>query len=226
MPIANISLNIFASIIVLLVLISSFIERVKKETSSSIFLFLLFTIILTLAADTVGWLGEGKPELAWLNMIGNTLASCFAYLVLILFLNYFRSELYERNGVINAVIILLSLVCMGCMGIFLYNGLSENIISFVDEHGHFQHKEGAISVVVMLVLPSICFVCATCMTFLTKRLNTYGKFIYTIYGIVPIAGAIIDYFFHGYSFTYLSFVICAVIIYVNIYQQKRRIISE
>ena len=224
MPIVNISLDFFAAIIVFILFLSCLFERIKNESNSVFFLLLLGAIELTLLSDAFSWFCEGKPEFAFGNRLGTALASSFAFLAIAFFLLYIATSLLSHNRAFSVIVILLIMLCV--IGIFLhiYN-LHESIASFIDDQGHLVYLKGPITASAQMILPSICFISMVIVIFISKGKSFFDKLVHVIGGLFPITGAVLDYIFHGFSLTYIGLVIFAVIIYTNIYLQKRRIIA-
>lgn len=224
MPQVNIALDLFASMIVLILFLSSFFEKVKKESNSVFFPMLLGVIELTLLSDVLAWTCEGKSNLAFWNHLGTTIASCLAYIAISLFLLYLKTNLLTKSKPVTAVVIILIVLCSVAFLTYIANG-HHNVISYIDSHGHVTYVKGAISALVQMVIPTICFISMVIMIFLAKGKKLVDKMIYVASVLFPIAGSVFDYFIHGYSLTYIGFVVFAVVLYTNVYLQKRRIIS-
>ena len=91
MPYVCIALDAFAIIVTLIIFFSCLGERIKNESKSNSFLFLMLATVIALAADIVGWIGEGHTDLSVITVVGNTVASCAGYLTIFFFIifNYF-----------------------------------------------------------------------------------------------------------------------------------------
>ena len=225
MQLVNIALDAFAVIVLFIILLSTLSERLKKESTSFAFPTILLSIILTLIADIVSWIGEGNANLAVLTMIGNVLASCFAYMTIPLFMHYLRKNIYPPNKCISVIVVLISSVCIAAVVVLISN-IFNNCILYVNDLGHITQKANVVSTLIYLIIPMLAFFVMFIMTLMAKGITLGNRLLYFIYGLFPIVGATIDFFFHGWSITYLAFVICAVILYTNIYLEKRKIISE
>ena len=225
MPLINISLDVFALVILFIIFLSIVSERPKKESNSLAFLTIIISIILTLIADIIAWIGEGNVNLSMLTLVGSVLASCFAYLTIPLFMHYMKINLYPSSKLINAIILLISLLCMASILVLIMN-IFENRILYVNDLGHFALKDNIISTILYLIVPMISFCVMFFMTLMGKGVTLGNRLLYFLNGLFPILGATIDFFFHGWSVTYLAFVICAVVLYTSIYVEKRKIISE
>jgi len=71
----------------------------------------------------------------------------------------------------------------------------------------------------------LAFITVILMAFMAKDVGTKSKMIYSVYAAFPMVGAIIDYAIRGWSLAYIGLVVSTVIIYTNIYLQKRRLIE-
>ena len=221
----NIALDLFASVIVLILFLSSLFERIKKESNSVFFPLLLATIEFTLFADVLAWLCEGNTDLAFWNLLGTALSSCFAYLAICFFLLYLRTNLFTDNKAMTVIVSMLISLCIVTTFVYAAN-MRYNVLYLINEEGHIMYINGPVFAIVQMIIPIICFISMVIMIFMAKGRRIGDKLIYVISVLFPIAGAIFDYSFHGYSLTYIGCVVFAVVLYTNIYLQKRRIIAS
>ena len=225
MPIVNISLDLFASIIVLILFLSSLFEKIKKESNSIFFPLLLGAIELTLLSDAIAWFCEGKPEYASWNSLGAALASVFAYLAITFFLLYLTNNLNVKKRATYIVVIFSIMLCILGATIHIFD-LYHDFISYINAEGHHTYVKGTLNMIVQVVIPTICFISMVFIIFTAQGKSISDKIVHFISVLFPISGAVLDYSIHGYSLTYVGFVVFAVVLYTNIYLQKRRIIAS
>ena len=225
MPLLNIALDLFGLIITLIIFFSCLEERIKKETTSSTFLFLMGGIIVTLIADMIGWIGEGNLALSTMTVVGNTVAACFGYLSIFVFIFFLKETLHGKSKTVEIIVYLVGLLCLVSIvmvSINAYNGAS----FYIDEAGHYVHRQGGALMITHLQFPLFAFVIILLMVFFAKDVSIRNRIVCVLYALFPTAGVIFDYAVHGWSLTYVGMVISTMIIYTNIYLQKRRIIAE
>ena len=221
----NIALSLFALVITLIVFFSCLIERIKRETKSNGFVLLLAFISLALMADTVGWIGEGRPSLWAMTVIGNVAASCAGYLAIFSFIVYLKENLFVQSRPVSALVIVFAVLCLlSVMGIII-NGCYGNSYIF-DSNGHYIHDHTFPMPLIYLQFPFISFVTVSLMVVLAKGASVSDRIFYFLYVLFPTIGVTVDYFVHGLSLTYLGMVVSAMMIYTNIHLQRRRLIAE
>ena len=225
MPEVNIGLDVFAIIVTLIVFFSLFGERIKKENKSNSFLLLMIAVVVALAADVVGWIGEGNTDLSLVIVIGNTVASCAGYLSIFFFIMYLCDNLYKGSAVAKAIVVMVAVFCVACMitvSVTAYHGNAYH----VDGEGHYVHGEDHLLTMTHLIFPLMAFVTILLMVILAKNVSFKNRCLYFVYAAVPTVGVIVDYSVHGWSFTYVGLAISTLIIYTGIYLEKRRLIQE
>ena len=225
MPQINIALDVFAFIIMLIIFLSCFEERIKKESRSNSYLLTMCSIMLALVADTVGWIGEGKPELATLTVIGNVLATCAGYFAIFFFIMYLREELFKTNRAMSVVIALVAVLCAISIIIVVVNAWHQAAFR-VDIQGHYIHENSYISMLGYLQFPMVALLVTVLMMICARTVGVRERLYYICYLFFPTVALILDYVIHGLSLTYVGMTVSAVIIYANIHMKKRRVIAE
>lgn len=225
MPSVNISLDIFGIIVMLIIFLSCLEERLKKETKSNIFLVMMGAVLCALIADMLSWIGEGRPSLAALTIISNTVASCMGYVSIFCFIVYMWQNLFRNSKAVKVIVYIFGAMCIlsaVLISINAYHGVS----FLVDAHGHYVHSNDFFVMLVHFQFPVLSVIATVLMLFSTKDVSLRTKSFYFLYIIFPVLGVVLDYAIHGLSLTYIGMVVSVMIIYTNIYLQKRTLISE
>lgn len=225
MPTLNIALNLFSLAIVTIVFISCLVERVKGEVTTNSFVLLTASIIVSLIGDLFGWIGEGHPELVLMTVIGHTVSTCAAYLSMIFFIKFLKNSLFGSSKGASVVAILYSSLCILVIVIHIFNAYF-GFAHYVDEAGHYVHSNEYIVFILHLQVPILAFIASSLMSLLASRVSFRARIIYILYAIFPMAGAIIDFFVHGFSLTNVGLVISTMLIYTNIYHETRKQLAE
>ena len=225
MPSVNIALDIFGIIVLMIIFFSCLEERVKRETQSNIFLIMMGAILCALVADLLSWIGEGNTNLAIMTIVTNTVASCMGYASIFCFVLYMRENLFRNSKAIKVIVCIFGVMCL-VSAVLLSMGAYYGNSFMIDEHGHYVHS-GEFSVLLShFSFPVLSLVATVLMLFCAKDVSPIARFFYFLYIIFPMIGVTLDYAIHGISLTYIGMVVSVMIIYTNIYLQKRNTISE
>ena len=225
MPYVNIALNTFGLVVTLIIFFSCLEERLKKENSSNGLILVMIAVMVALIADTVGWIGEGHPSLAYMTAIGNTVAACAGYIATFFFMLYLKKSVFRDNKTVTVVVIIFAVLCLISI-LFVSNNAYTGASFTVDESGHYVHGDSHMAMLAHLQFPIVTFVTIILMSSVARGVRARNKIFYVTFAAFPAIGAVIDYLFHGYSLTYIGMVVGIMIIYTNIYLQKRQLISE
>lgn len=225
MPQANIMMDAFGLIVMLIVFFSCLEERIRKESLSNNFLMLMGAIIITLVADIFGWIGEGVPSLSLMTIIGTTVASCSGYLAIFFFMAYLRENLFKNSRGMQAIVIIFGILC--AISLIYQTASAFNGYGYViNSEGHYVRSDEMGIMLTNLAFPVFSFLVSTMMIFIAPDVTIQYRMFYLLYAVFPTVGAIFDYLVHGWSLTYIGLVIGTVMIYTNIYLQKRKLIQE
>ncbi len=225
MPQANILINLFGLIVTLIIFFSCLEERAKKETRSNSFLFLMGCIIIALIADILGWMGEGNISLSLMTIIGNTVAYCSGYLAIFFFLVYLKENLFKTSKCVTVIVVIFGLLCLISI-VYISVNASLGLDYYIDSEGHYVHSSDIDVMMTHFAFPVFAFLVSTMMIFISREISIRDCIFYLFYAVFPTIGVVFDYLVHGWSLTYVGLVIGTLIIYTNIYLQKRRLIQE
>ena len=221
----NMALDLFGLIVVLIVFAACYDEKRKKRRGATHFLALLSLVIVALIADIVSWIGEGRPELALMTLISNTVASCAGQLSIICFMEYLYRSLYDRSRAAGCTLNIFRVFCL--LSILFSIGNACYGYSFVvSPTGHYVHSENVMMVVCYLMFSMLSFVALILMALFANNSDRHSRLAFVAYTVFPIAGIIVDYTFHGVSLTYVSIVVSILMIYTSIYIEKQRVIDS
>ena len=225
MPNVNIALDLFGVVVILIIFFSCLEERLKKESDSNYFICIILSVLIALTADIVSWIGEGDPNLSTLTSVGNTVAACAGYIATFFFVMYMRKNLFPNSKaamVTTYVFGALSLISVIVVSLDGYKDFS----FIVDSAGHYVPTDMVASFFWHLQFPVIAFLTTALMLILAQRVSARTRISYLLYILFPTVGAVLDYMFHGLSLTFIGMATSIMIIYTNIYLQKRKLISE
>ncbi len=220
----NIALNSLGLIVVMIIFFACLGEWISRRAGSRHFLFLLAFVILALAADTVGWIGEGNPDLTAMTVAANTVAFCAGQLAVICFMAYLCQSLYENSKAALWTLNIFRVLCVASLAYSVGNAFL-GYAFLVDRHGHYVSSGDALMVVLHLLFSIMSFVAIILMAIFAHKSKKASRASFIIYTLVPIVGILIDHSLHGISLTYVSLVISVLVIYTNIYLQRQRMID-
>lgn len=225
LPRFSLSLDLFGLVIVLIIFISALSEHLREKNGSRSFLRLLMFTILTLAADIVTRLGEGRPEYRAMTLLAATLAACFCFLAVLCFLNYLRKTLYPSNRVVIAIFAFLCAICLSSVGLLIGN-LFSGYASYVNEAGHLVHRDEVLVAGIYLTFPVLSFLGVLLAPPFARNSPHVTRFSFLLYALFPVVGSFADFCIHGLSMTYAGFVLSVLLIYTGIYRQKQKMIAD
>ena len=223
-PLFSIALDSLGLIVVLILLLSCLDEKLRRQSGSRSFIWLLSFTMLALVANIVGWLGEGHPAYATMTMIANTIATCSSYLVILCFLYYLKKSSFRQHIAIFCIFSALCLICAISIGLWIGNIFFRYAYT-VDANGHYVHGTSAIFTFLYLLFPAPALFASLMAAVLSTRLSLSRRIFFIVCALIPVAGMIVDYHVHGLSLTYVAFVICVLMIYTSIYLQKQHMID-
>lgn len=218
----GIALDLFGLVILLIIFFSCLLERIKQETKSSRFLMVLASLIVLLGADALYWFGSGHPELRMLTLIASTLVDCVGYIALVFFLMYLMEHLLMKKRLAAVLVGLLLSLC----GLFV-------AISVANVFYGFQYTLGADGVLVWGQYPWIprifswivLVVSVLIILFMVNR-SVKNRLLYLLYLLFPLAGTVVDDLLGVALMIHIGAMISVILMYTNIYLQKRRTIAD
>lgn len=225
MPNVNIALDLFGLVVMLIVFFSCLEERTHHKPRSTAFFWMMGLIMLSLVADAVSWIGEGRPHLSLMTVIANAAASSAGYLTIFCYILYLRGNLFRDSRAIKAVIVILGILCDIAVITVIVNTCTGAAYTF-DEHGHYLYSHDPWTTVSRLQFPLVALLTTLLMTLTARKIGARNRIFYILYLLFPTLGFLLDFFIHGFSLTYIGMVISTLLIYTNIYLQKRRVIAE
>ena len=229
LPQLSITLDILGLIVVAIIFSSCLIEqiheKVHEKKGSRSFLYLLSLVMLTLIADIVAWIGEGKPALHRMTLISATVASCICFLAILCFMNYLRLSLYPSNRAVLAIFSILITIGLASIALLIGN-IFCGYSSTVNEAGHLVHPPTPMVIGIHLTFPVLSFIAILLAPPLARGTSRTTRFSFILYTICPVIGVVVDLCIHGLSMTYIGFVISILLIYTGIYRQKQRLITS
>ena len=216
LPYVNIALDAFGFLVMLIILLSCVNEHVKnRHGTSRSFIALLVSVIATLIADLLSWVGEGNIELSTLTTISNTVAVCCSYATIICFMFYLRETLNNKSKLISAMIGLFGVLSI-VTEIFLVANIFYKYAFYVNELGHYVRVDDTMMSIIYLQFPVLSFIAIILALIFTVTSDKMIKRSFIMYTVFPVAGVLLDYFIHGLSLTYIGLVLSVLIIYANI----------
>lgn len=224
LPYINIALDSFALVVAIILFSSCFKEFSRKDGRARNFLLFLSAVTVSLVADVVSWIAEGRVSLSCLTVISNTVASCSGQLAIICFMGYLKESLYESSRAAAFTLKLFRVLC-ACSITFSIGNAFFGYAFAVNEQGHYHHTSNTAMGVVYLLFPVLSFFAILLMTVFAKSSTKVNRVAFLIYTLFPVAGVIIDYTVHGFSLTYVGLTVSALVIYTSIYLKKQKLID-
>lgn len=221
LPYVNIALDAFALVVTLIIFVTCASEFSNKKMGSKHFLFMQISVMIALIADTVGWIGEGQPSLSMMTLVSNTVASLACQIVIISFMAYLVANLYANSRVAVCLLNIFRGLCVLSL-IFCIGNAFFGYAFTVNDQGHYTHSESGMMSLIYLLFPILSFFAIILMSIFAKSFAKINRFAFVFYTLFPVAGVIIDYTFHGISFTYAGFTVSILVMYTNIYLTKQK----
>ena len=218
----SIALDCLSIIVLAIIFASCFVEKMKKEASSGIFLCFVLCIILSLASDAIFHAANGVGSLRLLTYAARTVHDILGYLVFIFFMLYMRESILSGMRVLTVLLSVFIAVSVGGIALSFFN-LHYGFSFTVDTLGYlrtgrFDYLSSAFILCVLLTL--LLAILLKTGTSITRRL------FYCTFMLFPIAGVLLNAHTSLSSMTCLGTFVSAILIYTNIYLSKRHIIAE
>ena len=214
-----IALDILCAFVMLILFLSCYGERKDRESRVFSFLHTLGSLFVVLIASAVCEICHGRTELAVLSLIAHTVTAMAGYFMITFFVSFFKAHLFLRDRTVRIVKTLLDGLCL-CSSIALlfnlYFGFAFSLESGVYHAGPYR--------ILLQLYPTVAIL--TLAATILIKLRGYERFIFLVYLVFPAAGTVIDYIFEGRHMTGIGAFITMVIIYTNIYLQKRKTIVD
>ena len=182
-------------------------------------------ILLALCFELLAWVGEGRTSFAVMTVSANTVATCAGYAVIFFFMLYLRENLFpksRRTAITINIFFILCILSMLLISVNAWRGVSYHL----DAHGHYVYTRTPYTVVSHFLFPVLSVVTTLFLLARAKGVRMLTRSFYLIYILFPVIGVLLDYLIHGLSLTYIGMVVSTLIIYTNIYLQKRTLIAE
>jgi len=221
LPYINIALDAFALLITLIIFIACVSEFSNKKIGSKHFLTLQLAVATALVADILSWIGEGKPTLAAMTVLSNTVASCACQIAIIGFMGYLIASLYANSRAAECILNIFHILCVCSILLCIGNAFFGYAFSLNSE-GHWQRGDSPVIGMAYLAFPILSFFAVALMAIFAKSTAKINRFAFVFYTIFPVAGVVIDYFVHGISLTYAGFTVSVLIIYTSIYLTRQK----
>ena len=221
LPYVNIAINSFALFITLIIFSACASEYSNKKTGARQFLHMQIAVIIALIADIISWIGEGHPSLSVMTLISNTVVSCACQIAIISFMSYLVASLYANSRAAKCIVIIFQILCLFSL-LFCIGNAFFGYAFAVNGQGHWQHSDNTGLSLTYLIFPILSFLATILLTFFAKRSARFNRFAFFIYTLFPTAGVIVDYIFHGVSWTYAGFTVSILVMYTSIYLTRKK----
>ena len=225
MPYINIAIDAFGFLVVLILFVSCLNERIVKKRGPINFLMLLGFIMLSLLADALSWIGDGRVELSMLTAVSSAVCIGSGYCAIIFFMRYLKNNLYADSVGASVTVGIFTFLCVVALAAVVGN-LFYGYAYIIDDQGYYVQVSGWGMAVLYLLFPVLATIAIILITLFAKRSTRISKGAFIIYTLFPLVGVIIDSTVQYYSVTYVSFAISALIMYTSIYREKQKLIDE
>ncbi len=213
------ALDILCAFVTLILFLSCYGERKERESQVFPFLYTLGSLFIVLVASAVSEACHGRAELAVLSLIAHTVTAMAGYFMITFFVSFFKSYLFMRDRTVRTVKIFLDVLCL-CSSIALlfnlYFGFAFSLEDGIYHAGPYR--------ILLQLYPAIAIL--TLAATILIKLRGYERFIFLVYLVFPAMGTAIDCVFEGRHTAGIGAFITIVIIYTNIYLQKRKMIVD
>ena len=222
LPYINIALDVFALLVTVIIFSTCAKEYFEKKIDSrSYFLLFQVSVIISLIADIIAWVGEGHPSLAVMTIVSNTVMACGFRIAIIGFMGYLITSLYANSQVAHIIDVIFRVIC-GFSIAFCIGNAFFGYAFYVTETGHYEHTDDYLMGFIHLLYPILASLTIVLMSFFANRSASVNRISFLVYTFFPLAGVVIDYSFHGLSLTGAGFAISILTIYTSIYRMRRK----
>lgn len=220
----NIATDAVALIVTLIVFSACLGERISRKRGSNYFLALLGFVTLALAADLLGWVGEGHPERRYLTLVSNTVASSAGQIAMFNFMEYLRRSLYEKSRAAAFTVGIFRVLCVASLAYCIGNAFFGYSFT-VSPTGHYEHSENEVMVLLHLSFLLLSFLALILMALFARKSAKASRVSFLVYTLLPLIGIAVDYTFHGISLTYVCMMVSVLALYTDIYLRRQRLID-
>lgn len=218
----NIALEVLGAVISLLLIYSTPLSFYKKDRQNRHFLYLAVALFILLFADAVAWICTDSPYLRITALITHTISNAMNFVMLMFLMNYLVDYLTARRGIINFIIVFYDTLCLIAIVSVIINFIGGYYFTIGTE-GEFVRSN---QYIVMRVFTFAALLISVPVVFTCRGLSFVERIYFSTFSLFPLSGLIFDCFFQGLSLFSTGALISTVIIFVNIYMKRMRIIEE
>ncbi|MDL2237375.1 histidine kinase [Christensenellaceae bacterium OttesenSCG-928-K19] len=223
--IINISIEIFASILSLVILICVLISDNMKTHINRVFARVLIFNIAVMLSDALAFYNFGRmaPHNFAMNYIGNYSTYLFSYLLIMAFSDYITTYFSTKTAVRKTALHAVYWVCgiaIALSVVALFNGMY-----FVIDENNVYHRQDwywlsqALGIIGMLIN-------AWLIWRYRKHLNRMESFALACYIILPVIAVVIQMLVYGLVSVYVASTFTILVIYVGMQAQQAKNMQE
>ena len=210
----TIDLNIFMSLLLLIIIIMIRSKQSYKSFSTRLFLLLCWSTILLLMLDAVTWIFNGYDyRLEKISIYAFYLSETLPLVIWLCYLDY---HLHQSNERLRSRWYYMHPVILN--SIFLVVNIFTNFFFYIDSDAMYQRGPGftAILVINFAVLLAAILIPVTRRTELERR----SLIVFVVFSLIPVAGGIGQLFVYGVSVIWNAVGLAVIFAYIFLETQK------
>ena len=221
----NVSLEIWGSLLTLIIAICLMIGKKSKSRQNRLFLRILICNIVILASDAAAWLSKGSPDPAnyWMVRIANFLVFSFGYLLLTAFTNYLTNYIGQKTNVSYAPLRAVQVMCVVAVLFVVISQFNHLFYSF--DGNNLYHRESYFWVSQIWGIVGLCINAGLLIRY-RKSMERIELIAFSSYIILPVAAMCIQIFVYGIALLNLATTISILIIFLFIQEEQARRIRQ
>lgn len=219
--IRQIDINVFASFLMIIVVIAQHIRRKKRAYSNIFFRYLCLSTFLLLILDLMPWVFDGIPNKSLRNLvyISNFILLLFEPLPLIFWLWYLDYQIYKSFDHLKKRLFYMQPMIF--IIIIMIISIPTGLIFYIDSSNWYNRGPG------FFIIPSINYIITFYSIFLTWINRNYAEKkvlqIAVLFGLIPLFGALLQIKFYGLNLIWpcVSLSVLLAYIYLEIQMEIR-----
>ena len=209
------SIELWGAFFCLIAAVSIAINRKYDKKGSGKLIALMISSLLLMVSDALAWFFRGNISEAcyYIVRISNFSAFFFGFLTMPLVAEYLTHIIKKRSGVSGLYwkYIEWGLFITGTV-LLVVNTFHEFIYTFDERNTYYRLQFGLLPGIVAFI--GIVITLGVVFEYL-RYMYTFEKIATLIYLLLPVAAVVIQSIFYGISFTYLSIVISALMLFIS-----------
>ncbi|QQO10153.1 sensor histidine kinase [Breznakiella homolactica] len=220
----NISLEIFSSILSLIIIVCLSISENRNTRLNRLFIIMLAFNIGVLLSDAVTWILDSNTQWYsyYLIRIANFCVYSFGYIILAFFNDYLITYLAGKTKISRIPVYVISGLCAAAV-LLVFISQFNHMYYYFDENNVYHRSEWywlsqVWAIIIMLTDTAIIIL-------YRKAMNRREFISFLSYGVLPVAAMIIQILVYGLTLLYIGTTLSLLIIYVSIQVEQTKLLK-